>query len=84
MHKDVVKEAQGQAEDHGIALDEETGNVKSSWEIMGEKASEGLGNIWEKISTWFSTLDIGGKLGGLWEKVKLLEYILNQTTNQLN
>ncbi|RFU61205.1 hypothetical protein D0466_18460 [Peribacillus glennii] len=45
MHKNVVKEAKEQAGSHGRYIDEETGKVKTGWNLMWEKVFEIMGKI---------------------------------------
>lgn len=45
-HRDVIKEASEQAEQHGIAIDEETGHVLSAWDRMKEKVIDKAKEMW--------------------------------------
>lgn len=67
MHNDVVTEAQKQAEEHGSAIDGETGEVLTGWDLMCKRVGEWFGNLgtdiskgcqdmWNSVSTWFGQI----------------------------
>lgn len=70
-HKDIIEEAAQQAEEHGIIVDEETGDILNSWDAFWLKLHEKNGENWESFKEYSAEHFSGVKedWDTLWESI---------------
>ena len=71
-HRKIVEEAKGQAKEHIIAVDEETGEILSKWEVFHKKLGTGWDNFWKDVDRGAEKFsrDINRAFSDTWRDIK--------------
>lgn len=68
IHNKVVEQAQAQAQEHGEVLDEETGEVKSKWQVMCDDITKWMSGLGGDISNGWNS--IAATTAEAWDNMK--------------